>query len=899
MIAKTAERRRDGRQKYSYRDLVSYIAGGGDDEKTIYTNHRNLTPISDSTEEIIKEMEACGVENPRAKNKIHHGILSWREGEVPTKEQVEEAVSIYLQEMGLENCQCYYGLHKNTDNLHLHICVNKIDPATHKSIQPAQGFDYKANERISRRIELAQGWEVLDRGEHYEVIDGEIFEKDTKKAVPNLSTKAADYENLTSAKSAERIAQERCASILFNVADWQSLHKELADVGCRFEKKGSGAVLFVGDVAVKLSKVSQRLSLKKMEKRLGAFEEPKEKLEVKAVEAEPLKKSSSSEEYLKERKEYYNDKLTAREELKRRFNVEYAEMKARHSEERKELFMMRSSWKGQGVLLNALRSELAWKQLQERKEWHERKSIRLKLLNESFHKTFPSYTDWLIQRGKKKEADFWRYRESLSGILTGDEEIFVDINKIRTAATYKTEIIEWGRNEKGNRRRGFVYRENLADTVSFVDTGRRIDVVAWQSDKTLRDALELAQQKWGGATVNGSKEYVKRCVDIAARYGIKINNPELQEEIQKRRDELAHDKPYDQIEKKSEMERSERMNKIEQGFAAYNEATQADRYRITAFYTGSDGKPRAYVFDKDKLSSAPSPGYTYEELRKEVWKIEKEDRRGKNIYVTPISKTTHHILIDDLTKDSLKRMIDAGYRPSVIVESSRGNFQALINVPKLHERYDKEISNLLMKKLNKEFGDKNIQGAVHPHRVAGTHNHKPSRRLQDGTQPEVKLVYAAKEKTICRKAQTDAEEILRELQKMERERQARLMRMGTIKRESGKNITAYEAYMAHARDIMNYRSGAKSNLSVVDSMVAVRMYVTGWSVSDIERAIAAGARELRSEADQFKHNWPDYAKRTAHYPETMRGSREVASNRNKERAWLRVEGRTNERGIER
>ena len=134
---------------------------------------------------------------------------------------------------------------------------------------------------------------------------------------------------------------------------------------------------------------------------------------------------------------------------------------------------------------------------------------------------------------------------------------------------------------------------------------------------------------------------------------------------------------------------------------------------------------------------------------------------------------------------------------------------------------------------------------------------------------------------------------------MERERQARLMRMGTIKRESGKNITAYEAYMAHARDIMNYRSGAKSNLSVVDSMVAVRMYVTGWSVSDIERAIAAGARELRSEADQFKHNWPDYAKRTAHYPETMRGSREVASNRNKERAWLRVEGRTNERGIER
>ena len=117
MIAKTAERRKDGRQRYSYNDLVKYIAGGREKEKTLYTNYRNLTPIYRSTDGIIKEMEACGVMNPYAKNKIHHGILSWREGENPTQEQVEESVSIYLKEMGMENCQCYYGLHKNTDNI--------------------------------------------------------------------------------------------------------------------------------------------------------------------------------------------------------------------------------------------------------------------------------------------------------------------------------------------------------------------------------------------------------------------------------------------------------------------------------------------------------------------------------------------------------------------------------------------------------------------------------------------------------------------------------------------------------------------------------------------------------------------------------------------------------------
>lgn len=899
MITKTAERRRDGRQSYSYRDLVTYIAGGGQEEKTLYTNHRNLTPISESTEEIIKEMETCGDLNLRAKNKIHHGILSWREGEVPTKEQVEEAVSIYLQEMGMENCQCYYGLHKNTDNLHLHICVNKIDPATHKSVQPAQGYDYKANERISRRIELAQGWEVLERGEHYEVVDGQIYEKDTKKAVPNLSGKAADYENLTSAKSAERIAQERCATVLFNAESWQKVHEGLAEVGCRMEKKGSGAVLFVGEVAVKLSKVSQKLSLKKMEKRLGAFEEPKEKLEVKTIEAEPLKQSASSEEYLKERKEYYCDKLTAQKKLSRRFNVEFAEMKERHALERKELFESRTDWGGQGALLNALRSELAWKQLQERKEWTERKKVRRRLINESFHKAFPSYKEWLKARGKKREAEFWRYRESLPGILLGESENFE--KPLHAQQQYRTEIIEWGRNEKGYKRRGYVYRESKTDAMSFVDTGRRIDVIAWQDEKTLRDALELAQQKWGGATVNGSREYVNRCIDIAARYGIKISNPELQEQIKERKEELARERQANEkIESKADtkQERGERMNKVEEGLEAYDRAVKADRYRITAFYTGSDGKPRAFVFDKDKSSSAPSLGYTYEELKKEIWKIEREDRRSKNIYVTPISEKTHHILVDDLSREALKKMVDAGYRPAVIVESSTGNYQAIINVLKLDAKSDKELSNLLMKKLNNEYGDKNIQGAVHPHRVAGTHNHKPSRKLPDGSQPEVKLIYSAKEKGYCRKAHMDAAAILKELQKMDRERKARLMRSAP-RREEGKNVTAYEAYMSHARDIMAYRSGANSNLSVVDSMVAVRMYVTGWSVSEIASAIEAGAKEIRGEAGRYKHNWPDYARRTAHYPETMRGSREVAANRNKARAWLLVEGRGGDKGIER
>jgi hypothetical protein len=64
-----------------------------------------------------------------------HLLLSWREDENPTREQVGEAVNITLDEMNLSECQAVHALHQNTDNMHLHICVNRDEngkPQTRK-----------------------------------------------------------------------------------------------------------------------------------------------------------------------------------------------------------------------------------------------------------------------------------------------------------------------------------------------------------------------------------------------------------------------------------------------------------------------------------------------------------------------------------------------------------------------------------------------------------------------------------------------------------------------------------------------------------------------------------------------------------------------------------------------
>ena len=83
--------------------------------------------------------------------------------------------------------------------------------------------------------------------------------------------KAEDFENATGEKSAMRIVQERGHAVIQNASCWEELHAGLDMVGLRFVRKGSGAVIFVGDTAVKASCVDRNFSLSKLCKRLGEF----------------------------------------------------------------------------------------------------------------------------------------------------------------------------------------------------------------------------------------------------------------------------------------------------------------------------------------------------------------------------------------------------------------------------------------------------------------------------------------------------------------------------------------------------------------------------------------------------------------------------------------------------
>ncbi|MFQ9868320.1 MAG: hypothetical protein ACLRWP_16275 [Bilophila wadsworthia] len=67
------------------------------------------------------------------------------------------------------------------------------------------------------------------------------------------------------------MAQERGHAVIQSATCWEELHAGLDAAGLRFVRKGSGAVIFVGDTAVKASSVDRNFGMSKLCKRLGEF----------------------------------------------------------------------------------------------------------------------------------------------------------------------------------------------------------------------------------------------------------------------------------------------------------------------------------------------------------------------------------------------------------------------------------------------------------------------------------------------------------------------------------------------------------------------------------------------------------------------------------------------------
>jgi Relaxase/Mobilisation nuclease domain len=360
-----------------------------------------------------QELIALASSNSRAKNPVNHYILAWKEGEQPIRKQIDEAVQITLDEMGMQGHQAMYCLHGDTDNLHLHLLINRINPETEKSIEINKGFDREALHRSIARIEYAQGWEPENNSRYLVTKDGELTRRDGK-AIEQRKPKqrAADFEQRTGEKSAQRIGIEEAAPVILKANDWQQLHQNLAEIGIQYQKKGAGAILIVGETAVKPSDVDRQASLGNLQKRLGAYESPAANYLIKNREPKPLRSSPVLSSYIEARNDDKATREAIAQGIRERAEIVAKELAETQRKERQKVLGSRWNgrgdfWEGNDELRQIVRSGLA----EEQEEAKNRLKYQYGLEREmAYTQPLPDFEQWLRDQQLQDLADGWRYR---------------------------------------------------------------------------------------------------------------------------------------------------------------------------------------------------------------------------------------------------------------------------------------------------------------------------------------------------------------------------------------------------------------------------------------------------------------------------------------------------------
>jgi hypothetical protein len=577
-------------------DVVRYVARDRDDQVALrerfgapdmgtinldcpldaHEDRMSAIAILDSTAAAVQARRQTG-------HPAYHIEFSWKEGEHPTRQQVAQAADHVMRSVGMAEHQAIWAIHKDTDNDHVHLVVNRVHPDTHR-IQKVPGWDWFTLDKAMREIEGVQGWRH-DNGPWIAVQrerPGQKPELDivrmsrTERAQRGLlkdpdmrvSDKAHRAEQNIGADAFQRwVAGSPGRAIKATLANpgatWDTIHQAAAQYGCVIQPKGSGMIVTTtlddGRVlAAKASQLGRWASKAELEKKLGPYRPPD------ATQTEP---SLTYQRVLDggkgqlhgpgvrgdraDRTDRRLERQAARKDLAERFKQEQAALRARrpalrkalterHRAERRvltaELRQMRAAaiaeHQRDGMRPQVAIAYQAWVAAARREEVQKRQAAERREIAARIPRA-QVWRTWLEQQAEQGDEAAQaalrgiRYREQRKSKAYAQQdgiegEELDPLRKLTVAALHA---------EVDHKRQLVIYR-GQDGREKFTDTGPRI-VMHDKADDSLEAALRIAAQKYGGkVAITGSSAFRERAARQAVRLGITVSDADLQDLVQ-------------------------------------------------------------------------------------------------------------------------------------------------------------------------------------------------------------------------------------------------------------------------------------------------------------------------------------------------------------------------------
>ncbi len=493
-------------RKSNFSALIQYLTDPQDKSERV-SQIKVSNCYSDDQIAALIEIQNTQEMNTRARSdKTCHLVLSFPEGERLSFSDLNAIEERFCETLGLDGHQRISVVHDDTNNLHMHIAINKIHPKNltiHNSY-----YDYIKVAKLCEQIEQEYGLTTVN---HETVSD-------------KASRVAQEIETRTGVESLLGWIKRECLDELKQSDNWQDLHQVLAKHGLAIKERGNGFVLVANNgVAVKASSVDRSLSKGNLTQRLGAF-----------IPGEHSAQSSRSDA-----KQYQPRPLQNR--------MDTSKLYARYQQEQANSARQRTNhW----VMLRQSRDQLIDRAKREAKlKRNLIKSIKAgrlakKVLYATAHQQFKT-TIQVIKSDYQKAYQSSKTRHSRMGWLdwlakeakNGNAEALTVLRSRRSCQFKGNQISAKQSHDKPNgySKDGFIKDSSIesitkigtvtykAGSTTIRDDGNRLIVLPDTSREALVNILQVAVKKYGShLAINGTESFRLEIAQAAAQNQMRI-----------------------------------------------------------------------------------------------------------------------------------------------------------------------------------------------------------------------------------------------------------------------------------------------------------------------------------------------------------------------------------------
>jgi len=510
-------------RRSSFRELVAYITHAKD--KAVRIGEVRVTNChQQDAQDAVLEVLATQLQNQRAcSDKTYHLLISFPAGESPSLEALLSIEIEVCNALGFGEHQRVSAVHTDTDNLHIHVAINKIHPKTLTIHNPY--CDYKALGAVCERLEHVHG----------------LIHTNHETIAPGARNRALDVEYLGGVESLLGWIRRECLDELRQAQSWGELHDALGRAGLALQERGNGLVVSDQEGRmVKASSIARDLSKAKLEKRFGRFEATDAQLQAsrgqkgqvqkvgkvdRAYQPRPVLRDSGTDalyqRYLAEQARRRSTRAQIRQELREQKHSLVVQAKDRARIKRgliKELacdrLMKRILYRQAG---SALREDIGSIHARERAA-HEEKFSHARVL---------SWFDWLAERASMGDAQalaVLRKRQCAAlsranALLAAQEEIGQGRAQHgkKDGVSHAEIRIDGARIDSVTKQGTLIYTHGDRQGRSAIrDNGNRLEVSEAIRQDGLELALAMAVKRFGRSiTIEGDAAFRERVLSTA------------------------------------------------------------------------------------------------------------------------------------------------------------------------------------------------------------------------------------------------------------------------------------------------------------------------------------------------------------------------------------------------